>query len=60
MPNVVFYCMETRFVMCGEFEIVIGEIGPVEVELGLSLFLLSGGLLGTAFFQQTFGQLWGV
>ena len=60
MINVTFYSMEMKYVMCRELNLNLGEIGPVEIELGITLLLISGGCLGVDYFQQTLGQLTGV
>ena len=60
MINVTFYSMEMKYVMCRELNLNLGEIGPVEIELGITLLLVCGGCLGVDFFQQTLGQLTGV
>ena len=39
MVNFVFYAMEMKFVMCKDLKMVVGEIGPVEVELLLSCII---------------------
>jgi len=47
MVNVVFYSMEMKFLMMKNLKLVIGEIGPIEVELSLTLGLLSAYYFGT-------------
>ena len=51
MINVTFYSMEMKYVMCRELNLNLGEIGPVEIELGITLLLISGGCLGVDYFQ---------
>ena len=50
MVNVIFYCMEMRFVVCKELIMVMGGFGPVELELLLSTLLASFGYFGPEFY----------
>ena len=56
MVNIVFYSMEMRFLMMKDLKLVIGEIGPVEVELSLFIGLLSAYYFGTDGLQKTLGE----
>jgi hypothetical protein len=51
MVNVVFYSMEMKFIMCRNLVLNLGEIGPVEVELGVSTVLALGYVYGSSFYQ---------
>jgi len=51
MVNVVFYSMEMKFIMCRNLVLNLGEIGPVEVELGVSTVLVLGYVFGSSFYQ---------
>ena len=33
MLNFIFHCMEMRFVIFGDLNMILGEFGPVESEL---------------------------
>ena len=46
MINVVFYSMEMKFILCKNLTLIIGEIGPVEIELILSSVLVLGSVFG--------------
>lgn len=37
MVNIVFYSMEMKFLMLKDLKLVIGELGPVEIELSLAI-----------------------
>jgi len=57
MLNVVFHCMETRFVLLGTLDMILGEFGPVEAELLLSsLLFLIGGYFGSDAVLVQIGQ----
>lgn len=61
MPNVVFYTMEMKFILCKNLKMTVGEeIGPVEVELLISMILLSGYWFGSGFYQQTLNEVFGI
>jgi phosphatidylserine synthase len=47
MPNVVFWTMEMKFILCKNLKMVVGEFGPVELEIVLALIVFLGGYLGT-------------
>jgi len=51
MVNVVFYSMEMKFILCQNLVLNLGEIGPVEVELGVSIVLALGYVFGSSFYQ---------
>ncbi len=47
MANTVFYTMEMRYLLFGNLELTVGEIGPVEVEwLIATVLALFGGYYG--------------
>lgn len=53
MVNVPFYSMEIRHIICKKLNINIGEVGPVEVELIISLiFAFSGGVYGSDIYDK--------
>lgn len=60
MTNIVFYTMEMKFILCSELTLIVGEIGPVEVELILTTVLLLGGYIGADSFQTSISELWGI
>ncbi len=47
MVNIVFYSMEMKFHMLKDLKLIIGEIGPVEVELGLAIGFFSAYYFGS-------------
>ena len=47
MVNIVFYSMEMKFHMLKDLKLVIGEIGPVEVELALAIGFYSAYYFGS-------------
>ena len=53
-PNLVFYCMEMKFIITRKLEMSVGggDIGPVETELIFSAFTVTFGLLGPEFYQD--------
>ena len=56
LVNVPFFAMEIRHSFCKEFVMIVGEIGPVEVELIYSvLFFMTGAVLGGDFFDRPIG-----
>lgn len=59
MTNIVFYSMEMKFIMLKNLKLVIGEIGPVEIEILLALICVSGFCFGTDTLQLTLGSLLG-
>ena len=47
MTNIVFHTMEMKYILCKNLTLTVGEIGPVEVELFISVLIFClGGLLG--------------
>merc|ERR1719272_1955317 len=55
--NAIFHCMETRFVLIGNLDMILGEFGPVEAELLLSaLLFLIGGYFGSDSILVPIGQ----
>ena len=48
--NVVFFCMEMKFIIFGDFKIIVGEFGPVEEELLITLILALIGYVTPEFF----------
>jgi len=59
MPNLIFYTMEMKYVICKNLEMIIGEIGPVEIELLMASILISAGYFGIDGLQQTLGEAFG-
>ncbi len=47
MTNLVFYTMEMKYVICKSLKIIVGEIGPVELELIIASILIISGYFGT-------------
>ena len=61
MVNVVFHTMEMKYIMCKNLNLVVGEIGPVEMELILStLYFVVGGCLGAGSLDSNLGELFGI
>lgn len=60
MVNIVFYSMEMKFLMMKDLKLVIGEIGPVEVELSLTIGYFCAYYFGTDGLQKTLGESLGV
>jgi hypothetical protein len=61
LVNLPFFAMEIRHFHCKDMMMIIGEIGPVEVELIYSLiFLASGVYFGGNAFEKTLGDVSGV
>lgn len=51
--NIPFYSMEIRHTVCRHFKMIIGEVGPVEMELVFTLiFGLSGGYFGIEVYDR--------
>ena len=50
MVNIVFYSMEMKFILCKNLKLIVGEIGPVEIELIISTILVLGSYFGAAVF----------
>jgi len=46
MTNLVFYTMEMKFVLCKNLKLIVGEIGPVEVELLMTTICFCAGYFG--------------
>jgi len=46
MTNLIFYTMEMKFVMCKNLKIVVGEFGPVELELVMTTICICAGYFG--------------
>ena len=50
-PNIIFYCMEMKFVVCKNLYMLASEdFGSFEMELVLSILTVSFGLLGPDFY----------
>lgn len=50
--NLPFYSMEIRHCLVKHFKMIIGEVGPVEIELVFTLiFVVSGGILGLSIYD---------
>jgi hypothetical protein len=47
MVNIVFYSMEMKFLMLKDLKLVIGELGPVEIELALAIGYFSAYFFGS-------------
>jgi len=61
MVNVPFYAMEMKHILCKDLKIIIGEIGPVEVEVIFSaIFLFSGGIMGIEQYDAPLGSAIGL
>lgn len=61
LVNLPFYSMEIRHHYNKEFLMIVGEIGPVEVELLYSLiFFFTGTYFGTEVFDKTLYEVIGI
>lgn len=60
MINIVFYSMEMKYILCKNLNLNLGEVGPVEVELGLTVILLLGYWFGSGIYQQTLFDLFAI
>ena len=61
LVNLPFYAMEIRHHHCKDMNMIVGEIGPVEVELIYTvIFLVSGTYFGGDCFDKTLGEVSGV
>jgi phosphatidylglycerophosphate synthase len=60
MVNIVFYSMEMKFIMLKNLKLVIGEIGPVEIEILLASGLFAAYYFGSEGLQKTLGESYGV
>jgi phosphatidylglycerophosphate synthase len=58
--NITFYFMEMRQVMTGKLVLIQDEIGPVEIELMLTLVLFSVGYFGPGLYQSPIGDYFGM
>lgn len=56
MANSVFYTMEMRHLLFGSLDMIIGEIGPVELELLISSIMIGTGLVGSDKLLNTVGS----
>ena len=58
--NVPFYSMELKFCISRNLKIIIGEIGPVEIEIIFSfLFFMTGAYTGLDVYDRSFQELTG-
>jgi len=61
LVNVPFYAMEIRHYYCKDFVMIVGELGPVEVELIYTLiFLFTGFYIGGDGYERTLAEVTGV
>ena len=61
LVNLPFYAMEIRHYYCKDFVMIVGDIGPVEVELIYTIILVvSGGYFGGDAFEKTLAQVTGL
>jgi len=60
MVNGVFYTMEMRFLLFGELNLTVGELGPVEIEWLTATGLIMTGYLGPECMQASFGDAIGI
>lgn len=61
LVNVPFYAMEIRHYYCKDFVMIVGELGPVEVELIYTIiFLFSGLYIGGDGYEKTLAQVSGI
>jgi hypothetical protein len=61
LVNVPFFAMEINHYLSSDLKLVVGEIGPVEVEVIFSsLLIISGGLLGIDVYDYNVGGMMGL
>lgn len=61
LVNLPFYAMEIRHHYCKDLVMIVGDIGPVEVELIYTIILVvSGGYFGGDAFEKTLAQVTGL
>lgn len=61
LVNVPFFAMEIRHCFCKDIVMIVGEIGPVEVELIYSLiFLFAGAVSGCDVFDKSLADVTGI
>lgn len=61
LVNLPFYAMEIRHYYCKDFIMIVGDIGPVEVELIYTIILaLSGAYFGADAYEKTLAQVTGL
>lgn len=61
LVNVPFYAMEIRHYFFKDFMMIVGEVGPVEVELIYTIiFLISGLGCGGDYYDRTFTDITGL
>mgnify|MGYP001227947126 CR=1 FL=1 len=53
--NVVFFCMEMRYMLTGELVMAVGEISSVEFELFFTILLIVFGIYGNDGMEKTIG-----
>jgi hypothetical protein len=54
--NACFYCMEMKHIICNNLKMTVGDIGNVEIELGVVVLLLVTGHYGSAIYEQKIGD----
>jgi phosphatidylglycerophosphate synthase len=59
LMNLIFFCMEMKYVLCQELILQIGEIGSVEIENLFATFFIIGGVYGSQAFEKTIGKTFG-
>ena len=57
---VPFYTMVMQQASCKNLVMIIGELGPVEVELIFSSILVISGLVGAGVYETTLGDAFGL
>ena len=60
LVNLPFYTMEIRHCYCKEFMMIVGEVGPVEIELIYSIILFfTGAVFGGDVYERSITDLTG-
>ena len=57
LANLTFWAMEMRFILSKNLVMTVGELGPVEIELLLSVVLFFSGLFGVDSLQRPLGDI---
>ena len=57
--NIIFMAMEMKHFLCHDLKMIMGEVGPVEIELIISLMFVVAGVFGNTGMQSTVGETFG-
>lgn len=57
--NLPMYTMEVKFIVCNNLKMIIGELGPVELELIFSIIMIASGMWGVEKYDITLSEYFG-